>query len=103
MATAATVAAVMAGSLSSGPGRVGAVEPHRGSPLPAEPPAVVLSDSAAAAIVFDIDADGAREIVAVVPSDLDERLAAVRAWTIFDDGTAEASGQAPIRRSGERS
>ncbi len=93
--------ALLAGLLVA-PAPAAAVDPIPGTPLPAEPEAVVVP-FVTDAIAFDLDGDGTRELVVVTASDTDPGLAAVQAWYV--DGLALGASAAapgnvvPLRRS----
>ena len=72
---------------------VAAVDPIPGRPIPDEPPVTQLKDLVSASLVADLDADGAREVVAIATLDELRGFAAVQAWWVEDDGTVVASNQ----------
>jgi hypothetical protein len=78
---------------------VAALDPIPGVPLPDEPAAIQLTDSATDARSFDLDGDGVDELVAVVAREDAGGLAAVQAWSVEADGTLEAANRVRLRRS----
>ena len=94
------VAAVAATTLVlTAVGPVAAVDPIEGIPLPEEPAAVQLADIATEAQSFDLDGDGADELVAVVARDDAGGLAAIQAWSVEADGAVGPTNKVPLRRS----
>ncbi|MEX0629236.1 MAG: hypothetical protein WEE67_02235 [Chloroflexota bacterium] len=83
------------------PAPAAAVDPIPGTPLPAEPEAIVLP-FVTDAIAFDLDADGTRDLVVVTSSSDDPGLAALRTWYVDDLAlgvSAAGHGSAvPLRR-----
>ncbi len=96
---AAAVTAPIAASLGGNPAPVFGAEPYRGTPLPDEAPSILLSEVTASVLAYDLDGDGAREIVGVVARHDETELAAVQTWAIAADGSVDASNRAPVRRS----
>jgi hypothetical protein len=76
-------------------GPVGAVDPIAGRPLPDEPPIVPLPH-AWAAIVVDLDTDGAHELLTVGPDPAQPVRAAVTAGWIAADGSVAHANSAPL-------
>jgi hypothetical protein len=94
------VGAVVATTLVlSAVGPVAAVDPIEGIPLPEEPAAVQLAEIATEAQSFDLDGDGADELVAVVARDDAGGLAAIQAWSVEADGAVGPTNKVPLRRS----
>ena len=91
------------GGFLAAPAPAAAVDPIPGTPLPPEPPAIVLPSHVTDATAFDIDRDGTRDLVVVTSSEADPGLAAVQAWYVDDvtmGGSAASAGKAvPLRRS----
>lgn len=84
----------------SAAGPTAAVDPIIGVPLPDEPPSRLLDDQGVtAAVPFDLDGDGVRELVTVGAREDAGGLAGVRAWWVAEDGSVEASNQVRVRRS----
>jgi hypothetical protein len=78
-------------------GPAAAVEPIIGTPIPDEPPSVVLPLPVASALAIDLDHDGVRELLTIGSADRDPNVLALQAWWIAADGSVEASNQVPLR------
>jgi len=94
--------ALLFGALGA-PAPAAAVDPIAGTPLPAEPPAIVLPSRVTDVTAFDVDHDGTRDLVVVTSSEADPGLAAVQAWYVDDvalgESAASQGNAVPLRRS----
>ncbi len=70
-----------------------------GRPLPDEPGAQFLDGSAFGAIVADLDGDGTRELVRLVPQTNAPGILAVDGWRVSDGGTWSRLGEQRLERA----
>jgi hypothetical protein len=68
-------------------------------PIPGEPGARFLDGSAFGGIVADLDGDGARELVRLVPKSDSPGVLAIDAWRVNGDGSWQSLGEAPLTRA----
>ncbi len=92
----ACVAALVCSLLSSAGAR--AAEPITAVPLPAEPDARLISTPAHAAVVFDLDGDGVRELVRLTPELAVGGRQRVDAWRVESGGQLTPIGQEVLFR-----
>jgi hypothetical protein len=93
---AAVLCAVLAASLASAP--ASAVEPLRGTPIPDEVVGDRLPVDVISTKTFDLDGDGARELLTVGPAVDAPGVAAVQVWWVDADGHVTASNEVHVRR-----
>lgn len=93
------VLVVACAALAGAPARVAAVDPVQGTPIPDEGRITTLADAATDVLPFDLDGDGVRELLVSGDVEAAPGFAAVEAWWIAADGSAERSNQVPVRRA----
>ena len=85
--------------LCAAPGLVRAADPPAPIAIPSEPGAQFLDGAAFGGIVADVDGDGIRELVRLVPKADSPGLLAVDAWRVNADGSWQSLGEAPLTRA----
>lgn len=75
------------------------IDPIPGTPIPPESRTRLLTESATAALPFDLDGDSVRELVVVTAAADAARFAAVQAFWVDANGNVTASSRINLRRS----
>lgn len=78
---------------------VRAADPPAAVPIPGEPGAQFIDGAAFGGIVADLDGDGARELVRLVPKADSPGVLAVDAWRVNADGSWQSLGEVPLTRA----